>query len=518
MSAAMQLDSTQQLQEVVGAALVAGLPIEAYQQAVDQADLAVSITDSAAKILFVNQAFSRVTGYAPEEIVGQNQSVLSNRTTPSWLYQEMWLSLSAAKAWSGRLLNKNKNGDTYLAELTVSPVIDDAGHITHFLGMHRDVTELHRLERLVRNQKKLIESVIDGAPVAFCLIDHLGRVMLDNQAYKKLVSDLNVREPALSLMDSLLPAWRQRFEEDPEQCAFAVRETRIDRSVGGSRWLSVTCQVIETQSDCVDSYFSGAGAAGLLLVISDITSLRIEQERTRAATLKGALADVERTAAIRESLSAAIYKLGEPMNVMSSVVSLLQRRDPSSAAVLLSALNTSRDYTESLREMIPRGSPEGETSVNLNEVLRDVLDLSTGQMLSSGVMVDWNPVMTLPNMVGRPLQLRMLFKALMDNAIEAMDVKGWSRREMSITSAVHRDCIQIKVADTGPGIPVELRSCVFEPFFTKKSGKGKGQHMGTGLSRAYQVVLDHGGLIDIEDSAGGGCTMVVEFGLNGEPI
>ena len=114
------------------------LPPEAYRQAVDQADLAISITDPKANILFANEAFSRVTGYGKDEIVGKNESALSNHTTPPELYKAMWTDLSAQKPWSGKLLNRRKDGELYLAELTISPVVDGNGKTTHFLGMHRD--------------------------------------------------------------------------------------------------------------------------------------------------------------------------------------------------------------------------------------------------------------------------------------------------------------------------------------------------------------------------------------------
>ena len=107
------------------------LPPEAYRQAVDQADLAISITDPRANILFANETFTRVTGYTPDEIVGKNESMLSNHTTPPELYKTMWADLSAQKPWSGRLLNRRKDGELYLAELTISPVVDAAGKTTH---------------------------------------------------------------------------------------------------------------------------------------------------------------------------------------------------------------------------------------------------------------------------------------------------------------------------------------------------------------------------------------------------
>ena len=492
------------------------LPPEAYRQAVDQADLAISITDAKANILFANEAFTRVTGYGADEIVGKNESVLSNHTTPAALYQAMWGELAAQRPWSGKVLNRRKDGALYLAELTISPVVDAKGKTTHYLGMHRDITEMHRLERVVRNQKHLIESVVDAAPIAFALLDPTGRVILDNQEYKKLVSDLHVKEPAHTLLDSLSPPWREALAENPEQCSFANRESRIDRAGGRPRWLSVSSSNIEMHGDCADSYFCAEGQPGLLLVISDVTSLREEQERARAAALQAVLADEERTAAIREGLSAAIFRLEEPMNIMASAVSVLQRRDPASAGVLQQALAASREHMEMLRQVIPQSPHEIGGRINLNEILRDVLEICTPRLLAAGIVVDWQPAATLPPIIGRPLQLRMLFKVLVDNAIEAMNIKGWKRRELSLTSAVDHDCIVIALSDSGPGIPPEWRHKAFEPFFTAKNGSGR--HIGTGLSRAQQVVADHGGIIDLEESPSGGCKAIVEFRLDGDPI
>ncbi|MDD2884091.1 MAG: nitrogen fixation negative regulator NifL [Dechloromonas sp.] len=492
------------------------LPPEAYRQAVDQADLAISITDARANILFANEAFSRVTGYSAEEIIGQNESVLSNHTTPAALYQAMWSSLAARRPWNGRLLNRRKDGTLYLAELSISPVIGQGGQASHYLGMHRDVTELHRLECLVSNQKQLIESVVDAAPIAFALLDSTGRILLDNQEYKKLVTDLRLPEPAHTLLDSLCPDWRDTLITQISQCTFVNRETRIDRPGSRPRWLSVTTSVIDMHGDDADSYFCTTGQPGLLLVIADITSLREEQERRRATTLQAVLAEEERTAAIREGLSAALFRLEEPLNIMTSAIAVLSRRDPASARVLQDALSASREHMDTLRQVIPQSPQEIIVSVNLNEILRDVLEICTPRLLTAGIVVDWHPAATLPSMTGRPLQLRMLFKALVDNAIEAMNVKGWRRRELSLLSAVDGDRIVISVIDTGPGIPPDWRLKAFEPFFTAKNGSGK--HIGTGLSRAQQVVADHGGIIDLDESPSGGCAVIVEFRLDGDPI
>jgi nitrogen fixation negative regulator NifL len=491
------------------------LPQEAFHAAVDQADIAISITDPKANILFANEAFARITGYAADEIVGKNESVLSNHTTPPELYKSMWSTLAERRPWSGRLLNRKKDGGLYLADLLITPLVDGNGRTTHYLGMHRDVTEMHRLERVVRNQKKLIESVVDAAPVAFALLDPNGRVILDNQEYKKLVSDLDVKEPAHLLLDLLQAGWPEQLAASPANCAFAHRETRIDRHNGQARWFSVSASAIEMQSDCAESYFCGDGTPGLLLAINDITDLRIEQERARASSLKAVLAEEERTAAIREGLSAALFRLDEPMNMMASAVSVLQRREPAAAKALEEALWAAREHLASLRQVIPQSPQELPVRLNLNEILRDVLEISTPRLLNAGIVVDWHPAATLPTIPGRPRQRRMLFKALIDNAIEAMNVKGWRRRELVVKSGVSSGRIVVSIADSGPGIPDEWRHRAFEPFFTLKSG---GQHIGTGLARAQQVVSDHGGIIDLDTSPSGGCVAIVEFRVDGDPI
>ena len=495
---------------------VAPLPPELYRQAVEEADLAVSITDRHANILYANAAFTRVTGYTLDQVLGQNESILSHQTTPREVYLEMWQRLAGGQSWTGRLLNRRQDGSVYLAEVSITPVHAADGSVTHYLGMHRDVTTLRQLECMVNNQKQLIASVLDVAPMVFALLDSNGYVMLDNQAYQAMANDLRNDNPAHLLMDTLCPDWRHALVTEPNRCVFTELEARLDRPVGGPRWYTCTAQLIRLSNEATDSFFCAQNAVGLLLTCSDITALRAEQERARTAALKAILADEERVAAIRESLSAALFRLEEPMNVIFSAVNLLRRRDPASASMLEDALDASRVHLDALREVIPPRGPETMSNINLNEILRDVLDIVTPSLLANGVVVDWLPAPTLPMIYGRPVQLRVLFKALLDNAFEAMSSKGWRRRELALQTRQHDDCIVITVADRGPGMTPDCELRAFEPFFTtKRSG---GRHLGTGLSRAYQVVTDHGGFIDLAENPGGGCLVTVEFRLDGDPL
>ena len=488
------------------------LPAEIYQQAVEQADLAISITDTEANILYANAAFSRITGYPPEEVIGANESILSNQTTPPALYQAMWSALAAGTPWSGRRVNRRKDGSSSLAELRITPVRDKAGKASHFLGMHRDITPLHRLECRMCNQKNLIETVLDAAPFVLVLLDRSGRVILSNQEYKKLSEALGEPEPAHLLLDQLQSPWRERLAKQPDTLCFSASEIHITDRHGHSRWFSCSATLIQQQDETAENVFCGGFSKNLLLTFSETTLLHAEQERARAAALHAMLAEEERIASSRESLSAVLFRLEEPMNVLNSAIKLLQRRDPACADLLRGAIDDSRAHIDALRQVIPPPDLKTPVSLNLNELLRDVLQIATPALLAAGIVVDWQPAPSLPAFTGRPLPLRLLFKALLDNAIEAMGRKGWERRELTVASSTAGGCLLVHIADSGPGLNPEESLHAFDHFFTTKGGSGK--HLGTGLCRAQQIAAEHGGFVDLRSRPGGGCVATVEFRLD----
>jgi len=493
--------------------LNADLPAELYAEAVGQADVAISITDLKANILYANQAFERATGYGAEELRGKNQSMLSNHTTPRLVYETLWARLAMGKAWSGRLLNQRKDGTPYLADLTITPVHGPDGEVHHYLGMHRDVTDMHQLEQRSRNQKQLIESVVDMAPMAIALLDETGKVILDNQAYKKLVTDVGSREPAEVLIEALENQGAGGGRgNDRRKFLRREGEVRIERpNRPEPRWFSVSTLPLDVAQESADAFFGAATRRCLLLVAVDITPLRIEQEKARTAALKALLAEEEHASALRESLSATLYRLEEPMNLIASAVGRLRARGEGAVSgALEQALGLGRETLDDLRRLIPLEGQEASTSVNLNEVLRDVLSISTPRLLAAGITVEWQPAPVLPNVIGRPLQLRTLFKALMDNAIDALDGKR-AVREIKLVTLPCADCVQVMVDDSGPGVAPELRLKAFEPFFTtRKSGS---RHMGTGLPRAQQIAAEHGGGVELLDAPGGGCRVRVDLPL-----
>jgi nitrogen fixation negative regulator NifL len=356
-------------------------------------------------------------------------------------------------------------------------------------------------------RRVLVELVVDEAPMALALLEESGKVTLDNKEYKKLCAELGTAEPARQMLDMARPDWRATLLGAAASGGFRALELHIDRPGGAARWFSCSAIPLVTEDEgCVKA----KRRPYLLLVISDISALRQEQERARLSALRALLAEEEHAAVLRESLSAALYRLEGPLNVMNSAIGMLRNREPAMSGALSSALEEGRARLEELRQLIPLGAREATAPVNLNEVLRDVLDVSTARMLKNGVTISWRPAVALPAILGRPLQLHALFKALVDNAIDALSGRGWKTRDISLATLLAQDCVQVIIDDRGPGLPAALRLKVFEPFFTTRHAQG---HLGTGLSRALQVAIEHGGALELRDAPGGGCRALVDLPL-----
>lgn len=493
------------------------LPPQLFMETVAQAPIAISITDERANILYVNQSFTDITGYSAEECLGRNESMLSDRRTPKAVYQDLWHTICNKKTWQGTLINRHKQGTPYLAHVTISPILDEHGTITHFIGMHRDVTTLYRLERRVSQQKVLIESVVDCMPLATVLLDEADRVVLDNQMYKALISDLGEPEPSRLFLRIL----REEFGDEWQRLqnnglSFRNREVRIERGRGtATRWYACSGIWFSHGDDKVDSFFQEERHTYLLLTVNDITQQKRQEETQRINALRALLAEEEKIESLRETLLGAIHHIESPLNQLAAATQLLLRRNAGSEhAALLEILQQILDIgtrsVEHLKRCVPPTYPQVATWVNLNQLLHETVVLLTDALLAGGIVVDWRPNPSLPNLMGVEARLRTMFKHLLENAIEAMNQSGIARRELRLSTWADQSLIHLCIEDTGPGIPENLRIKVFEPFFSTKNS-GNRRHTGMGLTLAQEVINQHHGLIRIDEFYHDGCRIVIQL-------
>ncbi|MFO1497112.1 MAG: PAS domain S-box protein [Verrucomicrobiota bacterium] len=115
-------------------------------QAVEESLTSVVITDTTGRIEYVNPKFIEVTGYALEEVLGQNPRLLKSGQTSPAFYTDMWRTIASGRNWRGEFWNRKKSGELFWESAVISPVKDENGTITHFLGIKEDITERKRAE------------------------------------------------------------------------------------------------------------------------------------------------------------------------------------------------------------------------------------------------------------------------------------------------------------------------------------------------------------------------------------
>ena len=107
---------------------------------------AVMITNKAGMVIWVNSAFEQLTGYTHAEIVGQSTRVLKSGQNSQALYEEMWRTILGGRIWRGELTNRRKDGSLYDEEMTITPVQDRKGEITHYIAIKLDISERRQAE------------------------------------------------------------------------------------------------------------------------------------------------------------------------------------------------------------------------------------------------------------------------------------------------------------------------------------------------------------------------------------
>ncbi len=128
-------------------------------RAVEQNSESIIITDHRGAIEYVNPAFTRSTGYAPDEVAGRNPRMLKSGAQGEAFYRNLWRTILSGETWRGEMHNRRKNGELFWEDVAISPIFDDTGSISHFIAIKEDITERKRLmESLVQAKEKAEES------------------------------------------------------------------------------------------------------------------------------------------------------------------------------------------------------------------------------------------------------------------------------------------------------------------------------------------------------------------------
>ena len=160
----------------------------------------IVMTDRKGSIVWVNAAFTRITGYTAEEALGQNPRVLKSGQHDAAFYQSLWQVISAGNVWQGELVNRHKDGHLFTEDATITPVRGADGAISHFIAVKQDITARKQAEAALAQERELLHILVEHLPDRIYFKDTEGHYLLNNRAH---LESLGVKTQAETLGKTL---------------------------------------------------------------------------------------------------------------------------------------------------------------------------------------------------------------------------------------------------------------------------------------------------------------------------
>ncbi|MCX5875969.1 MAG: EAL domain-containing protein [Deltaproteobacteria bacterium] len=150
----------------------------------------ITVTDAFGVIQSVNRGFTHITGYAPEEAVGNKPSILKSDRHDAAFYQAMWQTLLATGRWEGEIWNRRKNGEVYPEWLNITAITDDFGQTSHHVAVFHDMSEIRGIEEKLHFQAN--HDALTSLPNRTLMLDRLAVAIGHAQSQKRLVAVLTL--------------------------------------------------------------------------------------------------------------------------------------------------------------------------------------------------------------------------------------------------------------------------------------------------------------------------------------
>ncbi len=147
--------------------------------AIEQAAEAVVITNGAGKIQYVNPAFTRMTGYPADKVLGRKSNILKSGVHGADFYKDLWATVLFGSVWHGEIVNRRKDGSLYTEEMTITPVRDRAGAITNFIAIKQDIGERKRAEEALKASEFRYRRLFETSETGILLLDSVSARIVD---------------------------------------------------------------------------------------------------------------------------------------------------------------------------------------------------------------------------------------------------------------------------------------------------------------------------------------------------
>ncbi|HCI15136.1 MAG TPA: hypothetical protein DFK12_14650 [Gallionellaceae bacterium] len=161
------------------------MALNKFKRAVERSSNSVFITDARGSIEYVNPTFTETYGYDESAALGGNPRMLQSGLTPDEIYRELWQTITSGRNWSGELANRCRDGAIVWQSVSISPIVDDLGTISHFLAIEDDITRHKTLEGGLKRQLDFIQALIDALPHPIYYKGADGRYQRVNRAFEE---------------------------------------------------------------------------------------------------------------------------------------------------------------------------------------------------------------------------------------------------------------------------------------------------------------------------------------------
>jgi diguanylate cyclase (GGDEF)-like protein/PAS domain S-box-containing protein len=304
--------------------------------ALEVAANAIVITDYEGKIVWVNRAFTTMTGYNKEEVLGTDPRLLNSGEQSDSYYATLRSTISSGKVWKGELVNRRKDGTTYTEEMTITPVTQGLGSATdtYFIAIKQDITERKRAEEELYRAHQMLQTILNTIPQRVFWKDRNCTYVGCNRAF---ATDAGLNNPAEIVGKSDFElAWSgtaDRYRADDKRVMeqgltklnFDETQSRTD---GSLLWLRTSKLPLWDREGKV---------IGVIGTYEDITERKVAEDRVKFLAFYDALTELPNRALLQDRLSKALASA---------------RRRKDKVALLFLDLNRFKDINDSLGHLV----------------------------------------------------------------------------------------------------------------------------------------------------------------------
>lgn len=489
--------------------------------AVEQSPSTVVITDKEGNIEYVNPRFTEITGYLPGEVIGKNPRILKSGKTPLEVYENLWETITSGMEWRGEWLNKKKSGELYWASVSISPIKDKNGKITHFLAEEVDITERKNAEEALRENNERLEEqfrivamakqewqdTFDNITDMIFIHDRDFIVLRANRAFAKYFG--------LSSVEMIGKNCQELFfgKDSPVLSCPSDIALNEGREVTTEIFIPGYNRTFRISS--FPYYITERDVHSFICIAKDITD---EKEKEMRLLMS------ERLATLGHVASGIAHEINNPLASIAGCAEGLLAKvkigkyDPNLCEKYLNVIEEEilrcKNITNSMLSFARKTTYE-KKEININELLDKTFEIIGFQGRLKDIEIVRNYKEDISIIYSSEGELRQVLLTIITNALDAMEDSGTLTLETGIIpphpsfrKGGTGGFVFIKITDTGPGILYENIEKIFDPFFTTKSEKGGA---GLGLSIARRIINNHNGSIDVSSEMGKGTTFKIKL-------